>query len=403
MGLPPFSLFRFPERYGLLVTLGAMLIAANGLEALADRERAPRGVALVWLVAGAALVVLGALSGALSPLEPAAVRTGGALLAAAAVWWWLAPRRPVAFGLLALLCAADAFVAARADVMTLPAAGVAAHPPYAGAIAASGARLWRDNATLRAFDAPVRGADAFALEQRTLAATYASALPGTFGVDELGGYSPVALTRMVRVLLAVPRPVSWRLFGVEWVVTTDQAARAYGVLAKVGDLSTNAALYRTRGRAPRAWAPGRVIDVDDFESSLAAMQAPGFDPGTVAVREVPPGTTRLADARGAVRVVVEPRRSPNHIRLQVDSANDAALVLVAESYAAGWSARVAGVRRPVEIADGALMGVVVPRGRSRVELDYAVPLLPAGFALTLASALALVIVMAWSRRSERAT
>jgi uncharacterized membrane protein YfhO len=91
----------------------------------------------------------------------------------------------------------------------------------------------------------------------------------------------------------------------------------------------------------------------------------------------------------------------NRMALDVRAASRGLLVL-SENYYPGWRAAVNG--RPAEIykVDGALRGVVVPPGSSRVTLDYAPASVYLGGVLTLATFLGVAAAWFYGRRNRRA-
>ncbi|MCC6652075.1 MAG: YfhO family protein [Candidatus Eisenbacteria bacterium] len=388
---PPFVFFRFPERYGLLVTLGAVAIAARGLVAVLEGEWRPGDVALTWLGVGGILLLAGLVAPRGEALATAALRAGAIPVLAAGAWWLARGRRPLALAAIALLCAAEGAIAARADLLVLPVGDLRADPAYHEMVLASGARVWRDNATFRAQHAPVRGAADFAREQRMLVSTYASALPGTRGIDETGGYGPVSLLRWATVMAAVPRPLTWRLFDTGWVVTTNEAAVRWG-LAKAGPIDDHAALFRTGRNAGRAWLVKRVVDVPGMADALAAMNRPDFDPSELALRDFGSATPPAPGAATSASVRVAPRTSSNRIALRIEDATSDAYVVVSEVWCPGWRSFADGKSAPVERVNGTLMGVRVPRGTTDVELRYVPPGFVPGLAVSLGCALALVAV-----------
>lgn len=74
-------------------------------------------------------------------------------------------------------------------------------------------------------------------------------------------------------------------------------------------------------------------------------------------------------------------RAANPI-VNVDAGGDGLLVL-SEVYYPGWHATVNGSPAPVERVDGALRGIRVARGHSRVELTYRPVAQTVGLILTL--------------------
>ncbi len=95
---------------------------------------------------------------------------------------------------------------------------------------------------------------------------------------------------------------------------------------------------------------------------------------------------------GAGRVEVVEQR-PGRWKIAWKTKSPARLV-VAETHAPGWRARVDGHLVPIETVDGLLMGIPLAAGRGEVELTYRPPGLLAGTILSLLGLLALT----WGRR-----
>ena len=86
--------------------------------------------------------------------------------------------------------------------------------------------------------------------------------------------------------------------------------------------------------------------------------------------------------------------APGHIALTLSDAApaDSALV-VSENFYPGWRAKIDGKPATVERADLTLMGIPLPAGARKVELDFSSDTYKEGKAITLA-ALALAILAA---------
>jgi hypothetical protein len=130
-------------------------------------------------------------------------------------------------------------------------------------------------------------------------------------------------------------------------------------------------VYRNDAFFPRAFWAGEAVPAppDDAGVFDAVRRADLRRTALVSVRGEP-----LPDGRGrpgdAVRVA---RSSPG--RLSVDArASEARYLVVGEIWHPGWRARVDGLPARVYRTDGALLGLPVPAGAHRVELEFA-PLL----------------------------
>jgi hypothetical protein len=96
----------------------------------------------------------------------------------------------------------------------------------------------------------------------------------------------------------------------------------------------------------------------------------------------------LAPARGIVRTVHE---TPNSARIDVETDGRAFLVMSVTPHA-HWRVTIDGQRVRPLVTNIGFQGVVVPPGRHRVEMRYRNPLIAIGAAISLATALALLVV-----------
>jgi hypothetical protein len=387
--LPPLSLFRFPERYAVLTALGAAALVAQGAAHLLDAPAARRRWAFGWLGLGA-LAALTALS-VDGPPRPAMLSLAGLLVSAGVLALTLSRARWAWLGAVVALAGFEGWSAVTADVLTLPAEPL---PSIATAPRAPH-RVWRENAPLRGIETLAQGRDALAEERRRLHRTFASATPGLHGVDELGGYSPVALRRWQRVLqVASQRPdLLSQLFDVCWFVTTPARGAANPGWATLETLAPSVQLFESKRCLGRAWAVTQVLPVRDTDEALQRLAAPGFDASATATVEGPPAPAHRLDAP---RVTVRPRTRASRLELDVEPQASKALVVVSEAWSPGWRAWVDGAECPVEVLDGALLGVAVPAGGQRVRFEYEEPLWSAGLAWSLCTALGLALW--WVRR-----
>lgn len=392
--LPPFSFFRFPERFGGVVLFGAAFLAANGAAALAEAGARANRWALGWVGVGAALLVGSAVAD--GALASSLVRAGAFFAVAGLGARFIARTPTMRLVLLLLLGAVDWADARSADRLVLP-ASPARPPPLVDLVRESGARVWRDNAGLRVNERPARGVAGFAEARHLDDATFASALPGLSGIDELGGYSPVALRwwqQVVREYAGAP-DVLFRMFGVCFVVSTP--ARRWNTrfpFEELGALSNTARLYRYPGCLPRAWTTTRVQGVEDLELALAQLGRPGFDPAVTAVVEGLEGTPPV----GAIEARLLPRNDAGRLDVELAGSTSPGFLVVAESWAPGWQATHDGQPTEVYRVNGTLLGVTVPPGVTRVTFTYEEPGWALGLALSAASALAALLVTQVRRR-----
>jgi hypothetical protein len=140
----------------------------------------------------------------------------------------------------------------------------------------------------------------------------------------------------------------------------------------------NAKVYENPKYMPRAWLTPRIEVKKDFSEMIPLLRDPGFNPYLVAYVEQPlaglepspsPAPVGGSASIAAEGTAVFTQQSPN--RFQVDTQSLAAsLLVVSQNWYPGWKARVNGQLRRVERVNGALMGVQVGPGTSKVEFVY---------------------------------
>jgi hypothetical protein len=331
--LPPFSFFRYPEKYQWLCVVGVGALAALGVEAAGERlARAPRAMLLAPLLL---LVEL--------------VPPGQRLV-------WLVPH-----------------------------AALHAVPTTASLVSPGWPRVWRANSDITAREPTALTLAEAPAEKAYELQTWASSLPTLVGVHELGGYSPVSLERWQRVVQAFyGRPdVLYRMFGVRWFVTRAEVRlpTRFGVRA-AASLPEGLSLFEYRTPAPRAFSPARQLIVPSREAALEAMNADDFDPLETAVLE--------EGAAGALEVaeVAVVSDAPGRVELAVGAHAQNALVVLSETWATGWRAHLDDRDLPALAVDGTLLGALVPPGPHRLTFLYGQPGLAPGAVLT---ALALLL------------
>ncbi|KAB8140573.1 YfhO family protein [Chloroflexia bacterium SDU3-3] len=149
---------------------------------------------------------------------------------------------------------------------------------------------------------------------------------------------------------------------------------------------------------PRAYFAERVRGEPDPQAVLRTVTAPGFDGRREALVESaqPP---QLADATGPATVEIRSSR-PNSMELATQTSEPRLLVL-SEMYFPGWRAYVDGVEVPIERTNYLFRGVVVPAGEHQVRFVYQPLSVLIGLLISLA-AWAVVALIWWRTRQRRA-
>jgi hypothetical protein len=212
--------------------------------------------------------------------------------------------------------------------------------------------------------------------------------PGDYGPEQVGRLLPwlrnAAVTRVVSL-----DPLSHP----ELVPLAEVAAGPPGLQIHVYGLATS---------WPRAYVACRASLVRTAEAGLERPYGAGFDPQRDVALERRPDAVG-ADALPATCVRGRARRlafRAGEERYEV--ATDASgYLVVRDSFARGWTARVDGVEAPVLRANGKHRAVPVRAGQWEVVLRYEPPGWYAGLALTGVSALAAAAMWAAARRPRQ--
>lgn len=126
-------------------------------------------------------------------------------------------------------------------------------------------------------------------------------------------------------------------------------------------------VYPNPAADPRAWLVHNVVVASTDAARDAAVRAPGFDARSTAVVSRPVGASPGASDPGD-RVVLQDYRPASPV-VGVYTKTPALLVL-SEVDTPYWVATVNAVKTNIVRVDGALRGVPVPAGYSRVEMHY---------------------------------
>ena len=157
-------------------------------------------------------------------------------------------------------------------------------------------------------------------------------------------------------------------------------------------------LYQLPGEHPLAWVAPVMIKYPD-SAVEEAFKAPNFPVRSVAIFDTsskvqgaqvsalpaPLATTTHVDAY-----------APGHIVLTLsDPAPKGSALVVSENFYPGWHATADGKPVTVERADLSLMGIALPEGAKKIELDFSSDTYKEGKTITLAAlAISIVAVLA---------
>lgn len=179
---------------------------------------------------------------------------------------------------------------------------------------------------------------------------------------------------------------------VRWLVSPLKLA---GPRQELVHTATFVGVFRNTSALPRAYVATRWKAVDSLRGAARWMLDTGVgrpDLPAIEVDEEPaPGPSSVH----AAEVVVD---EPNHLLIHLPRDAQGWLVLT-DTFDPGWSATVDGAPAPLSIANGYQTALRLPAGAAGVELRYWPPGLTKGLAVAVLAALALV---AWALSARRA-
>ncbi len=215
-----------------------------------------------------------------------------------------------------------------------------------------------------------------------------------FGLQDVGGNSPLHLSAVEAFAGRVGEWRRWQLLNVAYVV--DERDLDSDGLRRVFEAGGRK-VYELTDPLPRAWVAHDVRVVADREQAWAVLNGPDFDVTRTVVLARDPGLSPPGEATGSTARLTA--YAPTRLAVDVNAAADGVLVLSEVDYP-GWQARVDGRPAPILRADNLLRAVPVPAGSHRVEVVYA----PLSFRLGLVvSIVSLVVgaVLVWRGRPWR--
>jgi hypothetical protein len=430
--LPLSGLLRYPVKALEAAVLPVALLAGAGMDRWfgAPGAAGPSRLARVGLLAGAASALLlgicvargapaadslerfffsAALPEAGRGLLAAGFLQAGLGAAALAALAWAAARRPNPrlASLAALLVAADLAMAGRNVNPYAPRALLTNEPEAARIVHArlDGGRLYRARDSAQStVTGPTNRILWRSVRLREALESYAASaydIPVLFHDD----FDSLAQRRLVR-LTAMMEKLPWerRLpllsAGNVTLVLTDRPLSAPG-LAPEATISPPSGgplfLYRNETAAPRVNFVSLWTGVDSETDALKALLSPGFDPRRHAVVEGASPGPHFSGCAPARVESLEQGVMRERLRVAADCSGQ---LVFSEPHYPGWEATVDGARKPIAIANMAFSAVAIPTGTHVVERAYRPRRVAEGAAISLATALAVVLLGGFLARSR---
>jgi hypothetical protein len=181
-----------------------------------------------------------------------------------------------------------------------------------------------------------------------------------FRYQEISGYDPFAIERVLRLFRELPISRSWELLGVEHVVTPHAVIHErLEPVVKAGSLH----VYRNTSVLPRVAVPQNIEGPHEAEEILERLGKESFDPSKTALFEVNPPP---AAGEGSAEIV---EYGPERVVVRAEMQR-AGLVVLNDVYLPGWRAYVDDVEAPLWRANYIFRAVWLPAGEHRVVFAY---------------------------------
>ncbi|HWF33199.1 MAG TPA: hypothetical protein VG188_11635 [Solirubrobacteraceae bacterium] len=152
---------------------------------------------------------------------------------------------------------------------------------------------------------------------------------------------------------------------------------------------TDAVVYENTHAAPAAFTPTEVVRVSGQREMLSRIASPAYQPTREAFVEGAAGA--LQAARGEVSVQ---RDKDADVRMTARLSRGG-LVVLNDSWAPGWSARIDGRPATIVRVNGVMRGLDVPAGEHALAWHYKVPGLKEGIAVSAVGLVLLLLIALW--------
>lgn len=225
-----------------------------------------------------------------------------------------------------------------------------------------------------------------------------------YGIEDIGGASPLQLASVAHALHLVPEERLWMLLNVRYIISHEATlAQPVTQVTQGVDLSGQPAYVHLLSKTmPRAWLSGQII-VANPEETWSKLADPQFDLSTQVLLPAVPSNWQATPSQNTPSGnILWQKRTPEDLALQV-TTDAPAILVVSEIYYPGWQASIDEAPTQVLEANGLLRAVVVPAGLHQIHFSYRPTSIKLGALLTLLT-LIVTVTMWWilgSRSSHK--
>jgi hypothetical protein len=147
-------------------------------------------------------------------------------------------------------------------------------------------------------------------------------------------------------------------------------------------------LYKIDGTIPRAYMANKVVVEKDSKQALQLLSTPAFDPSREVVLDSEILIPLARQLNGTAKIV----RYENKLVTIATSADNEAVLVLADSYYPGWKAFVDGKEEVVRRANLFFRAVPLPAGNHTVEFRYEPRSFMVGLAISAATLFTLAVI-----------
>jgi hypothetical protein len=180
------------------------------------------------------------------------------------------------------------------------------------------------------------------------------------------------------------------MYGVAYTVAAPPAPPEAGREVFTG--ASGMKVYQRDDAFPRVWAGHKLEQVPDQRAAntTISQRLPEFR--NMAVMETAPPKLEACDSSQA-RIV---EYLPDRVAIEAEM-NCTGMVVLSDTYFPGWRAQVDGQRVPIHKVNGVFRGVVAPRGKHVITMQYRPASVALGALLTLLGAAGALVAAARTR------
>lgn len=203
------------------------------------------------------------------------------------------------------------------------------------------------------------------------------------GIDQYGGYLASLPANLVRFDPYNARVIS--MFGVNYSVSRNPPRPDQ---EEVFTASNALKVFRNTDAFPRAWVTHEAVEAHSEGEAARFINDANFDLRKKTFLFGPPPRLETCQGDDQVRML---ERTSGSLALEA-SLTCRGMVLLGESYFPGWKATVDGVPAKICEANGMIRGVVVEKGRHKIEMRYRPGSVYLGALMTLSGLLGAAIL-----------